>query len=145
MPNIIMTVLFMLAGAIAMLVVAAVHFGAVFLAMDAIDGAPVDSGARAFGYRLSHLVSIAGICVGLGLGVTVAQERLRRPDGKPDYPSLIVGWALAIPVFALFLYAGFGEAFDLVVDHKALGIMSVVLYGSFVAWIANKLAKPATR
>ena len=142
MANTIKMVLFLLAGAIVMLIVAVVYFGAVFLAIDALDGATIDNeAAAAFGNRLSYLASIAGICVGLGLGLTAAHERLRR-NGKPDYPALVIGWALAIPLFALFLYAGAGEAINLVLAHKALGFLSVIIaYGSFVGWIANKIAK----
>jgi hypothetical protein len=145
MLNIIKMVLFLLAGAIVMLIVAAVYFGAIFLAIDALNGATIDNEAgAAFGNRLSYLASIAGICVGLGLGLTAAHERLRR-NGKPDYPALVIGWALALPVFALFLYAGAGEAINLVLAHKALGFLSVIAYGSFVGWIANKIAKSAAR
>jgi hypothetical protein len=141
--NIIKMVLFLLAGAIVMLIVAAVYFGGVFLMIDGLNGATIDNEAGAsFGNRLSYLASIAGICVGLGLGLTAGHERLRR-NGKPDYPALVIGWALAIPVFALFLYAGTGGAIDLVLAHKTLGVLSVILYGAFVGWIGNKIAKPA--
>lgn len=142
MPNIIKMVLFMLAGAVAMLIAAAVYFGAVFTVIDAIDGTTGGSEPAAFGYRLSHLASIAGLCVGVGLALAAAHERLRR-NGKPDRVALTVGWVLAIPVFALFLYAGTAEAFDLLADHGSLGFFSLVPYVSFVGWLGNKLAKPA--